>query len=65
MDRITISIQEAADYIGVHKDTIRRLARENKIPHIRARKRILFRKDTLDQWMFQQEEQAYHVLQKA
>lgn len=55
MQRKTITAQEAADYIGVHIDTIYTMVRQKEIPHIRVRRRILFKTDTLDAWMNQQE----------
>lgn len=58
MERTTMTVKEAATYIGVHSDTIRAMVREKKIPHVRVRYRILFRKETLDAWMTQQEQLA-------
>ncbi|MGM0903098.1 MAG: helix-turn-helix domain-containing protein [Bacillota bacterium] len=55
MQRKTITAQEAADYIGVHIDTIYTMVRQKEIPHIRVRRRILFKTDTLDAWMHEQE----------
>lgn len=55
MQRKTITAQEAADYIGVHIDTIYTMVRQKEIPHIRVRRRILFKTDTLDAWMNDQE----------
>lgn len=56
MQRKTITAQEAAEYIGVHVDTIYTMVRQKEIPHIRVRRRILFNVNTLDAWMNQQEE---------
>lgn len=55
LQRKTITAQEAADYIGVHIDTIYTMVRQKEIPHIRVRRRILFKTDTLDAWMNDQE----------
>ncbi|CAF1870871.1 DNA binding domain, excisionase family [Bacillus subtilis] len=33
MSRNTMTVQEAAEYIGVHHDTIYTMVREKEIPH--------------------------------
>lgn len=55
MQRTTITAQEAADYIGVHIDTIYTMVRQKEIPHIRVRRRILFKVESIDAWLHQQE----------
>lgn len=55
MERKTITAQEAADYIGVHIDTVYTMVRQKEIPHVRVRRRILFNRDTIDAWMREQE----------
>lgn len=57
MNKETINVKEAAEYIGVSKDLIYILVREKRIPHIRIGQRILFRKQTIDQWFSLQEEE--------
>ncbi|MFA5361784.1 MAG: helix-turn-helix domain-containing protein [Candidatus Omnitrophota bacterium] len=42
--------EEIAEYLRLHPYTIRRLAREGKIPAFRAGGRWRFRKDDIDQW---------------
>lgn len=58
MQRQTITAKEAADYIGVSKDTIYDLSRKKKIPCVRVGKRILFRREALDKWMDEQEAES-------
>lgn len=48
---ITLTVSETAAYLGVSDDTIYELVRRKEIPHFRLRSRILFRRDTLDEWM--------------
>ncbi|MFE0296263.1 helix-turn-helix domain-containing protein [Priestia megaterium] len=55
MDRQTISVKEAAVYIGVSKDLIYELVRESKIPHLKLNRRILFRIGCLNDWLTTQE----------
>lgn len=42
--------EEIAEYLRLHPYTIRRLAREGKIPAFRAGGQWRFRKDDIDQW---------------
>lgn len=58
MERNTLTVIETAAYIGVSKDSIYALVRENGIPYVRVGKRILFRKETIDNWMQLQEKKA-------
>lgn len=55
-----MTVQEAADYLGVSTDTIYNMVREKQIPHIRVRRRIFFRIDTLDIWLKEMEESTFH-----
>ena len=42
--------EEIAEYLRLHPYTIRRLAREGKIPAFRAGGQWRFRKDAIDTW---------------
>ena len=42
--------EEIAEYLRLHPYTIRRLAREGKIPAFRAGGQWRFRKDKIDAW---------------
>ena len=42
--------EEIAEYLRLHPYTIRRLAREGKIPAFRAGGQWRFRKDAIDAW---------------
>ncbi len=42
--------EEIAEYLRLHPYTIRRLAREKKIPAFRAGGQWRFRKDDIDRW---------------
>lgn len=56
--RATMTVKEAAEYIGVHADTIYTMVREKEIPHFRVRRRIFFSRETLDSWMREQEKRS-------
>lgn len=51
MNRHTITAKEVAAYLGVHPDTIYCMVKENRIPHLRLRNRILFTKESVDWWI--------------
>ncbi|MFC2948572.1 helix-turn-helix domain-containing protein [Virgibacillus sediminis] len=54
MQRYTV--KEAAEYLGVHTDTIYTMVRQKEIPHFRIRRRIMFSKEAIDSWIREQEE---------
>lgn len=47
--------EEAALYIGVHKDTVMDMARTNELPSFKVRRRTKFRKASVDRWILDQE----------
>lgn len=49
--RSTLTVSEAATYLGVSNDTIYKLCREQRIVHFRIGSRILFKKGKLDEWV--------------
>ncbi|PGA71742.1 helix-turn-helix domain-containing protein [Bacillus pseudomycoides] len=58
MDRRTITAVEAAEYLGVSKDLIYNMVKVGQLPFIRIGRRILFRVETLECWMQNQEMQC-------
>jgi excisionase family DNA binding protein len=55
MARSTLRAKEAAAYLGISYWLILELAKKKEIPHIRAGSRVLFRRESLDEWMQNQE----------
>ena len=55
MEQLTESytVEEVATYLKLHPYTIRRLAREKKIPAFRVGGQWRFRKDKIDRWSAQ------------
>lgn len=49
---------EAAGYIKVHYETILRMVRRKELPSFKAGRKLLFRKETLDKWMQEQEQRS-------
>ncbi|KQX69305.1 helix-turn-helix domain-containing protein [Paenibacillus sp. Root444D2] len=58
MEKVTMTVKEAAVFLGVSKDLLYKEVRCGKIPHTRLGATILFRRDTLTAWLEQQEKQS-------
>jgi excisionase family DNA binding protein len=56
LERSTLKAREAAAYLGVSYWLLLEMAKRGEVPHIRAGKLVLFRKEALDDWMRQQEQ---------
>ncbi len=54
-ERSTLKAREAAAYLGVSYWLLLEMAKRGEVPHIRAGRLVLFRKEALDAWMRQQE----------
>lgn len=52
----TMPTKEAAQYLGIGYWKLLELAKAGKVPHIRLDGRLLFRRETLDRWMEEQEQ---------
>jgi len=50
MTKITLTVQETADMLGVSTATIYTMARKNEIPHFKARGRVLFNREVVEAW---------------
>jgi excisionase family DNA binding protein len=52
MDKKLLSINEAAEYLGLAKKTLYNMVWQKKIPHYKpCPKKILFRMEQLDAWL--------------
>ncbi|WP_068778206.1 helix-turn-helix domain-containing protein [Paenibacillus sp. GM2] len=51
MIKITLNVIEAAELVGVSTATIYKMAREEQIPHIKIRSRILFHREVIENWL--------------
>ncbi len=49
--RLTLTINEAAEYSGIGRNTLRALVNWRKIPIIRVGNKIVIRTETLDQFL--------------
>ena len=52
----TMTAGQAAELLGVSEWTVYDLARRRELPHIRVGKRVLFRRQTLLDWLTAREE---------
>jgi excisionase family DNA binding protein len=58
MKPVTLKARQAAAYLGISYWKILDMVKKNEIPHIRAGSLVLFRKETLDRWIVEQEQQS-------
>lgn len=54
----TMTIKEAAKYLGVSHWMLSMQCKQNKIKHFKAGRKFLFRKDTLDTWLREIQEKS-------
>lgn len=58
IQRTTLTAKEAADYLGISYWLITQLVRRKQIPCSRVGKRILFRKEALDNYLRSKEDDS-------
>jgi excisionase family DNA binding protein len=56
LERMTLTANELAEYLGVSKDLVYGMVREKTVPFIRIGRRVLFKKDSIDRWFANREE---------
>ncbi|MEK3788067.1 helix-turn-helix domain-containing protein [Paenibacillus sp. FSL K6-1230] len=61
MKKITLTVTEAAELIGVSQTTVYTMAREKQIPHTRVRGRILFHRDVIESWLRGELQETKHA----
>ncbi|CAG7658933.1 helix-turn-helix domain-containing protein [Paenibacillus allorhizosphaerae] len=49
--KAVFSVAELSDYLGVSADCIYTMVRENQVPYVRIRRRILFHRQAIDSWI--------------
>ena len=49
--KMTLSVGELAELLGVSVSTIYEMARLKEIPHVKVRGRILFHRSTIERWL--------------
>jgi excisionase family DNA binding protein len=58
MKPATVKAKQAAKYLNISYWKILDMVKKGEIPHIKAGKLVLFRRETLDQWLVEQEQQS-------
>ncbi len=61
--KTTMTVQETADFLGVHHDTVYTMVRERQIPFFRVRKRIFFKREVLEEWQLAQMESNFQPVE--
>ena len=51
--KFALSIEEAADYTGIGRNTLRNLVEWEKLPILRVGRKILIRRERLDEFLMQ------------
>ena len=51
LTKITMTVKEVAEYIGLSNSTIYNMVKLKEIPHIKVRGKILFHRVTIDNWI--------------
>lgn len=51
IEKITLTVDEVSQVLGVSQSTIYTMARQNEIPHKKIRGRVLFHKPTIERWL--------------
>ena len=58
--KLTLSVEEIAEALGVSRTTIYTMARQKEIPHKKVRGRILFHKPTIEHWLISNTEASHN-----
>lgn len=53
-NKVTMNEMEAASYLGVSHDILRKMRREGNLPHVRMGDRVLYVPAALDEWLQRQ-----------
>lgn len=55
IEKPVFNVEELSKYLHISQSSIRKLVRERKIPYYRILSRIFFDKETIDEWISNQE----------
>ncbi|ADU31005.1 helix-turn-helix domain-containing protein [Evansella cellulosilytica] len=55
IQRTTLTAQEVAEYLGLSIQFVYVLVQEKKLPCIRIGRRVLFKRDSIQRWLNEQE----------
>ena len=57
---ITLTEEEAARYLGIGVDLVRKLRREGDLPHVRLGERVVYFPPSLDEYLRRKSEESVH-----
>ncbi|PFZ72326.1 excisionase [Bacillus toyonensis] len=63
MKKITLTVKEVAELLGVSLTTIYSMARTGEIPHARIKGKILFHRPIIETWLMNGAMQNYEKLE--
>ncbi|OAB32993.1 helix-turn-helix domain-containing protein [Paenibacillus glacialis] len=49
--KVTYTVIELSELLGISTDTVYTMVRERQIPHLRIRRRVIFYKETIEEWL--------------
>ncbi len=50
MEKITLDVNEVSKLLGISLTTIYTMVRENQIPHVKIREKIMFNRGVIEAW---------------
>lgn len=59
MEKITLTVKETAELLGVSLTTMYAMVKANEIPHAKVRGKILFHRPTLEVWLINGASQSH------
>ncbi|MDA2192308.1 helix-turn-helix domain-containing protein [Bacillus cereus group sp. BceL221] len=63
MKKVTLTVKEVAELLGVSLTTVYSMTRMSEIPHARVRGKILFHRPTIETWLINGAMQNYEKLE--
>lgn len=59
IERRTLTVKEVATYLGISVDFVYKLCREKKIPYVPIGSRIMFKIESIEQWLADLERESF------
>lgn len=63
MKKVTLTVKEVAELLGISLTTVYSMTRMSEIPHARVRGKILFHRPTIETWLINGAMQNYEKLE--
>ncbi|BCC61279.1 TPA: helix-turn-helix domain-containing protein [Bacillus cereus] len=63
MKKVTLTVKEVAELLGVSLTTVYSMTRMSEIPHARVRGKILFHRPTIETWLINGAMQEYEKVE--